>query len=233
MTYVTLKDGDTATVGALSSPDSYAIQVSTTLGLTGYTGSAGGVGPVGYTGSRGLPANTGTLTFSNNTIGTSNNSTPITITAGPAPVNMISNNFVQMQYNANTLVGDWYTNGTSWAYVSQDMFAAESFNNQGARTTGLYVGGEGSNSLLIASADKLWRFTPRGFVFPDSTTQTTAYIKQVPNLDGGAASVVYDADIVFVDGGSSSTRYGVGDPTFSGGNRLTETNQYTLNGGGA
>lgn len=61
----------------------------------------------------------------------------------------------------------------------------------------------------------------------------TASIIQLTNMDGGAAAASYDVGIAYVDGGFSSTRYALADPTFSGGNRLTETNQYTLDGGGA
>lgn len=137
-TYVTLKDGETATVGAVSSPDNYTLQVSTTLGLTGYTGSQGSQGSHGYTGSQGQ-------------IGT---------------------------------VG--YTGSTGYT------------GSKG------FIGYTGSASII-----------------------------QLTNMDGGGAAAAYDVGIAYVDGGFSSTRFAVADPTFSGGNRLTETNQYTLDGGGA
>ena len=125
---VTLKNGGTATVGAASSPDSYAVEVTTSLGLPGYTGSAG----TGYTGSRGYTGSAG------------------------------------------------------------------------------YIGSRGITGYT-----------------------GSASIIQLTNMDGGGAAAAYDAGIAYVDGGFSSTRFTAADPTFSGGNRLTETNQYTLDGGGA
>jgi len=79
-----------------------------------------------------------------------------------------------------------------------------------------------------------WIFGGDGKVqFPDGTKQATAYVPRNTNLDGGGASVHYETDTVFVDGGFSSTRHGVADAAFDGGNRLTENNLYNLDGGGA
>jgi hypothetical protein len=79
-----------------------------------------------------------------------------------------------------------------------------------------------------------WLFGRDGKIyFPNGTKQTTAYVHQNINLDGGGAAANFEQEIGFVDGGFSATRHGVADPTFDGGNRLTEENQYNVNGGGA
>jgi hypothetical protein len=81
-----------------------------------------------------------------------------------------------------------------------------------------------------------FRFTNKGELkFPDGTKQQTAYVQRNINLDGGGAMAHYDieVDVAFADGGFSSTRHGVADASFDGGNRLTEVNQYNLDGGGA
>jgi hypothetical protein len=60
--YVTLKDGETTTVGALSTPDSYAIEVSPGLqGQTGPQGATGAQGSVGAQGSTGAQGSQGTV----------------------------------------------------------------------------------------------------------------------------------------------------------------------------
>jgi hypothetical protein len=79
-----------------------------------------------------------------------------------------------------------------------------------------------------------WIFGGDGKVqFPDGTKQTTAYVQQAINLDGGGAGVKYDAQYAYVDGGFSSTRFGTLSTVYDGGNTLTESNQTTLDGGGA
>ena len=82
---------------------------------------------------------------------------------------------------------------------------------------------------------KRWTFDKYGaIVFPDETQQTTAY-RNVPlqqlNLDGGAASAIFDINMMFVDGGGSyrrgySEEYNGGTDTS---NSATFTN--TLDGG--
>jgi hypothetical protein len=79
-----------------------------------------------------------------------------------------------------------------------------------------------------------WQFKKDGRItFPDGTKQETAYVVRNTNFDGGGAAVHYEQEIGFVDGGFSATRHGVADPVFNGGDRLTEDNQFNLNGGGA
>ena len=79
-----------------------------------------------------------------------------------------------------------------------------------------------------------WVFGGDGKVqFPDGTKQATAYIQQAINLDGGGANVKYDTQYAYVDGGFSSTRFGTLSTVYDGGNTHTESNQVTLDGGGA
>jgi hypothetical protein len=103
--------------------------------------------------------------------------------------------------------------------------------------TKIYSAGPEEPTLVIVQAtDKYWTFSPDGKLnFPDGTRQQTAYVHRNINLDGGGAMAHYDidVDVAFVDGGFSSTRHGVADASFDGGNRLTEVNQFNLDGGGA
>ena len=60
------------------------------------------------------------------------------------------------------------------------------------------------------SGSNFWQFGKDGSVtFPDNTKQTTAH-RNIPqpqfNLDGGAASAIFDIDMMFVDGGGSLRR---------------------------
>jgi len=95
------------------------------------------------------------------------------------------------------------------------------------------VEADGEVSVTV-NTGKHWKFTTDGSVqFPDNTKQTTAYVHRNINMDGGGAAVHYEQEVGYIDGGFSSTRHGVADPMFDGGNRLTENNQYNLDGGGA
>jgi len=89
-------------------------------------------------------------------------------------------------------------------------------------------------NVVIRANDLDWEFTATGELeFPNGTVQTTAYVHQNINMDGGGAAAHYEQSVGFVDGGFSSTRHGVADPVFNGGDRLTESNEFNLNGGGA
>lgn len=93
---------------------------------------------------------------------------------------------------------------------------------------------DGLLDIRVKTPNAEWTFDRNGKLhFPDGTRQSTAYVHTNINMDGGGAAAHYEQEVGFVDGGFSSTRHGVADPTFNGGNRLTEDNQYNLNGGGA
>ena len=120
--------------------------------------------------------------------------------------------------------------GIDFVWSGQDIFSINKGPGGGS------INAETGKSLWVTTngGQRNWEFTTTGNIrFPDGSQQSTAYIKQNINLDGGGATVQYDADIAFVDGGFSSTRHGVVDPTFDGGNTLTESNQLNLDGGGA
>lgn len=120
--------------------------------------------------------------------------------------------------------------GIYYVYAGQDTFSMNMGPGGGSINT------ETGKSFFISTNGRQygWELNTRGgLVFPDNTVQTTAYVNRNVNLDGGGSSVHYDADIAFVDGGFSATRHGVIDPTFDGGNTLTENNQLNLDGGGA
>lgn len=174
---VTLKDGETATVGVATSPDYYNVGVSSTRdaytldigtqgpqGLRGYTGSAGGGA-----------ANTGTVTFDGNKISTSNTDAPLEWSISNNYMNFITNSYVQFMYNANAAVAGDYANGTVWAYVWPEQFVAEVYSNAGTLRSGLYVGSGGTNTVSIFSEANGYTFNANGSIgFPDGTYQHTA-----------------------------------------------------------
>lgn len=115
-------------------------------------------------------------------------------------------------------------------YHDEDGITLQSFSDDG-------VWANGSPVNLVTNpgpTQNKWSFKPDGrLVFPDNTKQTTAYVHRNINLDGGGAAVHFEQEVGYIDGGFSATRHGVADPTFDGGDRLTESNQYNINGGGA
>jgi hypothetical protein len=123
--------------------------------------------------------------------------------------------------------------GINFVWDAEDAF------NLSKGPGGGSINGAANKSIYISTNDgndgqNGWEFTTRGKIsFPDGTEQSTAYIKQNISLDGGGASVQYDTEVAFIDGGFSSTRHGVVDPTFDGGNTLTEMNELNLDGGKA
>lgn len=101
--------------------------------------------------------------------------------------------------------------------------------------TKIYAAGpEEPTNIIVQANNRYWTFDDAGgFRFPDNTVQTTAFVNRNINVDGGGAAVHFEQEVGFVDGGFSATRHGVADPVFNGGDRLTEDNQFNLNGGGA
>ncbi len=96
------------------------------------------------------------------------------------------------------------------------------------------AGPEEPTNIIVQANNRYWTFNDAGgFRFPDDTVQTTAFVNRNINVDGGGAAVHFEQEVGFVDGGFSATRHGVADPVFNGGDRLTEDNQFNLNGGGA
>lgn len=88
-----------------------------------------------------------------------------------------------------------------------------------------------SNSTVELRAkgvlDQSWTFNDRGLTFPDGTVQTTAYVHNNVNMDGGGASTVYEVETAYADGGFASIRSF--SETFDG----NEGNNYILDGGRA
>jgi hypothetical protein len=88
-----------------------------------------------------------------------------------------------------------------------------------------------SNSTVELRAkgvlDQSWTFNDRGLTFPDGSAQTTAYVHNNVNLDGGGAVTVYEVETAYADGGFASIRSF--SETFDGSNG----NNYILDGGRA
>lgn len=111
----------------------------------------------------------------------------------------------------------------AWAWIKADLIATDNpevFIENQPSTTGI---------------SKRWTFDKDGaIVFPDDTKQTTAF-RNIPlqqmNLDGGAASAIFDINMMFVDGGGSYRRgfSEVYDGSTDSSNSATFTN--TLDGG--
>jgi len=93
---VTLKNGGTATVGTLSAPDTYKALVSTTFGLTGYTGSVGAQGLVGaqgaqgFQGAQGVQGSIGTVNVNAQYVWTNNQTFNANVSLTAVTVNSIT-----------------------------------------------------------------------------------------------------------------------------------------------
>jgi hypothetical protein len=86
----------------------------------------------------------------------------------------------------------------------------------------------GSSDIGNNGPEYKWRFETDGkLTFPDGSAQTTAYVHNNVNLDGGGASTVYEVETAYADGGFASIRSF--SETFDG----NEGNNYILDGGRA
>jgi hypothetical protein len=86
----------------------------------------------------------------------------------------------------------------------------------------------GSSDIGNNGPEYKWRFETSGkLTFPDGTVQTTAYVNNNVNMDGGGASTVYEIETAYADGGFASIRSF--SETFDG----NEGNNYILDGGRA
>ena len=83
-------------------------------------------------------ASTGWITFSNNSISSSNNAIDIELHQD-AGVNFISASYFQMQYNANSHVSGYDTANSNWIYVDSSGTTIENFDDTGNVLSGLYL----------------------------------------------------------------------------------------------
>ena len=122
-------------------------------------------------------ANTGYITFDGNRISTSNNSSEISL-AGNTAINILSDSYAQLQYNANTLVDGSYGSNSNWVYVDNSGIAAETFDANGNYVTSLTVDKSGLRFRTTDGVDShQWFFDANTatLAFPDGTTQSTAF----------------------------------------------------------
>jgi Major tropism determinant N-terminal domain len=91
-----------------------------------------------------------------------------------------------------------------------------------ASETAVYIG------TNYPTTNTIWTFNKEGkLTFPDGTVQTTAYVNNNVNMDGGGAGTVYEVETAYADGGFASIRSF--NETFDGSNG----NNYILDGGRA
>jgi hypothetical protein len=172
--YVTLKDGETTTVGALATPDSYAVEVS-----SGLPGPAGANGANGTNGSNGVSITSANIVSGNLVLTFSNSSTlnvGIVVGANGAngsngtngsngvsvtTANIVSGNLVLTFSNTSTLdvgsvVGANGTNANTGNIIFSNttMSAANSkleFNSSGAPTIYLTTVTDDTTTLLMGT----------------------------------------------------------------------------------
>ena len=93
-----------------------------------------------------------------------------------AEMNMISNNYVQIMYNANNQVGPSYTPGTSWVYVAQGSVASEVFEANGDLSSAFYLGAGNTTTVqLVAGSNSYW-FYANGTMSADSIAIGTGFV---------------------------------------------------------
>lgn len=120
------------------------------------------------------------------------------------------------------------TNSTLSAEVDGSTWTA--YTSGGTALSGTY------NDLSIIVGNKNWAFkNDSSLSFPDSTTQTTAYRNRPQrnlNIEGGAASTVFEIDMTYVDCGGSYLRGILSQDTYDGSEgQSTPTIDKILDGG--
>lgn len=115
----------------------------------------------------------GTLTINNNVLSTTNSSAAITIKASNTEFNAISNNYVQLHYNANSSVAESYSNGSNWLWVDANGVNMQVLNSTSGTLSEFYL----SNSAitLTVNSSSLSLNSNGSVTYPDSTVQLTAY----------------------------------------------------------
>lgn len=132
----------------------------------------------------------GTLTINNNVLSTTNSSAAITIRASNTEFNAISNDYVQLHYNANSSVSESYSNGSNWLYVDATGVNMEVINSTGSIKTGVYL--TDISVVMTANAYSFIINANGSLRYPDDTVQITAYTgnKEVTVVN----SVTYSAN---------------------------------------
>ena len=95
-------------------------------------------------------------------------------------VNVIANNYVQLQYNSNVEVSDSYTAGSSWTYVGNGSIGSEVYDSSDTLKAGLYVDIDGSVTVH-------GNLVTRNFAVPANSTAT-----------GVTGQTAWDANYVYV-----------------------------------
>jgi hypothetical protein len=155
-------------------------------------------------------------------------------TFGETTVNRLSYTDSETGYNSTVVLTYDFDVDVDNAHLNIKGDGSWDIGSSNFRTKIYSAGLEEPTNIIIQANNRYWSFNDAGGLrFPDDTVQTTAYVNRNINLDGGGAAVHFEQEVGFVDGGFSATRHGVADPVFNGGDRLTESNQFNLDGGGA
>jgi hypothetical protein len=159
--------------------------------------------------------------------------TGISLDGSQVYVDLVDNIFDGPQTGVVTIsnvTGMTQANGV-WGYESISDYRLTLYTNE-SRTTlvngsawSSYISGGTAfsgtyNDLSITVGNKNWGFKANAdLVFPDSTTQTTAY-RNTPqrnlNIEGGTASTVFEIDMTYVDCGGSYLRGILSQDTYDG-----------------
>jgi len=76
------------------------------------------------------------------------NDTSVAGIRGAGGINIVSNNFVQIEYNPNNQANDSATTGTSWMYVGQETAGTEVYDPNGNLLTAMYFNGASNNVTI-------------------------------------------------------------------------------------
>ena len=150
--------------------------------------------------------------------------------------------YVETNEEAVYIGTNWPTTNTTWAFGKDGKLTFPNgaqiepynvndvalFNPSG--NTVVYSNHDSNSTVELRAKgdfDQSWTFNDRGLTFPDGTVQTTAYVNNNVNMDGGGASTVYEVETAYADGGFASIRSF--SETFDG----NSGNNYILDGGRA
>jgi hypothetical protein len=119
-----------------------------------------------------------------------------TIRSNNSGINLISNNFVQIQYNPNPFTSAENSENSSWVFVDSSGVFLEAIDSP---ATGNYAGVyviQSPSEVKIFSRLNVFTFGSNTLTFPDNTSQSTAYYSTVFDTANNAYNKANSANVV-------------------------------------
>lgn len=118
-----------------------------------------------------------------------------TIRSNIGGINLISNNFVQLQYNPDSFASENETSNSSWVYVDNNGIVIEA-QGSSAQYYSAIVLDKNLSQTAIYSKSNSFIFSGNSLFFPDGSNQVTAYKPIVFDIANAAFTQANSANII-------------------------------------